>query len=132
MLPLAEFAYNNARHSSTQVSPFFANQGWHPRLTFNKDRTGKPLDEPAAAAHANRMSNLFRNLQDRLEDTQISAAKYYDRRRKTIEFQVGDHVWLRTTNISTGRQSRKLQHKKIGPYSITRVIVRNDKVTYIW
>lgn len=30
-LPLAEFAYNNALHSSSRVSPFFANYGHHPR-----------------------------------------------------------------------------------------------------
>src|SRR5437762_9663743 len=27
LLPLAEFAYNNAKHTSTQTSPFFANYG---------------------------------------------------------------------------------------------------------
>jgi len=30
LLPLAEFTYNNASHSATQVSPFFANLGYHP------------------------------------------------------------------------------------------------------
>jgi hypothetical protein len=33
LLPLAEFAYNNAKHASTQVSPFFANYGRHPRFS---------------------------------------------------------------------------------------------------
>jgi hypothetical protein len=31
---LAEFEYNNAKHSSTRMSPFFANYGLHPRCTL--------------------------------------------------------------------------------------------------
>ena len=30
LLPLAEFVYNNTQNSSTRVSPFFANYGYHP------------------------------------------------------------------------------------------------------
>jgi len=30
LLPFAEFAYNNSQHSSTKMSPFFANNGVHP------------------------------------------------------------------------------------------------------
>ena len=32
LLPLAEFAYNNAPSATTGVSPFFANKGYHPNL----------------------------------------------------------------------------------------------------
>ena len=33
LLPLAEFAYNNAPSATTGVSPFFANKGYHPNIT---------------------------------------------------------------------------------------------------
>jgi len=33
LLPLAEFAYNNAPSATTGVSPFFANKGYHPNLS---------------------------------------------------------------------------------------------------
>jgi len=33
LLPLAEFAYNNAPSATTGVFPFFANKGYHPNLS---------------------------------------------------------------------------------------------------
>src|SRR5258707_3031893 len=35
LLPLAEFAYNNAASATTGISLFFANKGYHPRLSTN-------------------------------------------------------------------------------------------------
>ena len=35
LLPLAEFAYNNAPSATTGTSPFFANKGYHPNLTIH-------------------------------------------------------------------------------------------------
>src|SRR5258705_12733079 len=35
LLPLAEFTYNNAVSTTTGISPFFANKGYHLRLTTN-------------------------------------------------------------------------------------------------
>jgi hypothetical protein len=31
-LPLAKFAYNNSIHASTDVTPFFAEKGFHPSI----------------------------------------------------------------------------------------------------
>ena len=38
LLPLAEFAYNNAPSATTGISPFFANKGSHPNLTVHPER----------------------------------------------------------------------------------------------
>src|SRR5258708_22290354 len=35
LLPLVEFAYNNASSATTGISPFFTNKGYHPRLSMN-------------------------------------------------------------------------------------------------
>ena len=34
LLPLAKFSYNNSRHFATTISPFFANYGFHPRMSL--------------------------------------------------------------------------------------------------
>ena len=38
LLPLAEFAYNNAPSATTGVSPFFANKGYYPNLLIYPER----------------------------------------------------------------------------------------------
>jgi len=35
LLPLAEFAYNNAPSATTSVSPFFTNKRYHPNITVH-------------------------------------------------------------------------------------------------
>jgi len=37
LLPLAEFAYNNALSATTSISPFFANKGYHPNITVHPE-----------------------------------------------------------------------------------------------
>ena len=38
LLPLAEFAYNNALSATTGVFSFFANKGYHPNITVHPER----------------------------------------------------------------------------------------------
>ena len=38
LLPLVEFAYNNAPSATTGVSPCFANKGYHPNITIHPER----------------------------------------------------------------------------------------------
>ena len=38
LLPLMEFAYNNAPSATTSVSPFFANKGYHLNITVHPKR----------------------------------------------------------------------------------------------
>ena len=37
LLPLVEFAYNNAPNTTTGVSPFFANKGYNPNLSVHPE-----------------------------------------------------------------------------------------------
>ena len=38
-LAMAEFAANNAVNASTKVTPFFANKGFHPHMSFSPPQT---------------------------------------------------------------------------------------------
>ena len=37
LLPLAEFAYNNAPNATTGLTPFYANKGYHPSITVHPE-----------------------------------------------------------------------------------------------
>ena len=37
LLPIAEFAHNNARNASTGHTPFELNCGYHPRMSYEED-----------------------------------------------------------------------------------------------
>ncbi|XP_057444256.1 uncharacterized protein LOC130736437 [Lotus japonicus] len=60
-----------------------------------------------------------------MRTSQSRQKSYADRRRRTLEFEAGDHVFLRvtpTTGVGRAIKSRKLTPKFIGPYQITRRI----------
>ncbi|SPC62606.1 uncharacterized protein UHOD_11557 [Ustilago sp. UG-2017b] len=48
LLPLAEFSYNNPEHASTQLTPFFANYGYHPCFSFDNQVVATPAPHLAA------------------------------------------------------------------------------------
>jgi len=41
LLPLAEYTYNNSATTATQMSPFFANYGFHPRTNWPVEKESK-------------------------------------------------------------------------------------------
>jgi len=64
-------------------------------------------------------------IQDRMRATHSRQKSYVDKRRRPLEFDEGDHVFLRVTPITgVGRvlKSRKLTPRFIGPYQITQRI----------
>ncbi|XP_050892757.1 uncharacterized protein LOC127098260 [Lathyrus oleraceus] len=54
--------------------------------------------------------------------SQSRKKSYHDKRRKDLEFQEGDHVFLRvtpTTGVGRALKDKKLTPRFIGPYQIT-------------
>ena len=64
-------------------------------------------------------------MKQNLKKAQLANAKFYNRQQKPIEFAIGDQVWLCTTSIRIYCPSQKLNQKKIGPYTVTKIINRN-------
>jgi len=116
LLPLGEFAYNNAPSASTGTSPFFANKGYHPNITVHPERE---LASQRAREFVVDLDELHAELRTQLAAAQKRYQGPVDRRRMPApDFKVGEQVFVKAENIRTTRPSKKLSEKNLGPYDI--------------
>jgi hypothetical protein len=108
LLPLAQFAYNNSEHSSTNTSPFFANYGYHPRFTVTMHSTSSP----AADEHMRYLCSLHQYLKVEIQRAVDNQARFANTARSLAPiYTIGEEVWLLRHHISTTRPSDKLDNK---------------------
>jgi hypothetical protein len=67
LLPLAEFAYNNAPSATTGISPFFANKGYHPNITVHPERELSSARAKEFAVDLDELHQELRHRTSRLE-----------------------------------------------------------------
>jgi hypothetical protein len=120
LLHLAQFSYNNSVHASTGQSPFYANYGYHPRFTLKvTDHSMVPVAEDRVL----QLQQLHKDLVSALTKAQERYKKFFDRKvKESPQFNTNDKVWLLSHNITTARPSRKLDHKRLGPFKIIKKI----------
>ncbi|CDO69315.1 hypothetical protein BN946_scf184976.g34 [Trametes cinnabarina] len=116
LLPLAEFAYNNAPNATTGISPFFANKGYHPGLTVHPERD---LTSARAREFAVDLEELHTELRRQIAEAQARYQVQADKHRLPApDFRIGDLVYLKAEHIRTTRPSKKLSEKFLGPFEI--------------
>jgi transposase InsO family protein len=101
-LPLAEFAYNSSVHASTGVTPYFAENGFHPSIEATVRAIladGSVPDVPNVKARAEKLVELRAAIEQRWKAVTATQWKYANRRTKPREFEVGNMVWLSGKNI---------------------------------
>ncbi|KAL3700980.1 hypothetical protein R1sor_019002 [Riccia sorocarpa] len=125
LLPLVEFAYNNSTNSSTSVSPFFLMYGEHPltpaALLGRSSLTPITTKVEAVNEFVNRIQEGVARAKTKLQIAQNRQKQYADLHRRHEEFEVGEKVWLSTTNLKL-IGCRKLNPRFIGPFTIKRRI----------
>ncbi|GJY77990.1 putative reverse transcriptase domain-containing protein [Tanacetum coccineum] len=95
-LLLVEFSYNNSYHSSMRCAPFEA-------------LYGRKFRSPIMWA------------EDRLKVARDRQKSYADRRRKPLEFSVGDYVLLKVSpwkGVVRFGKKRKLAYRFVGPFEL--------------
>jgi hypothetical protein len=118
-LPLAEFSYNNSYQESIKMSPFEALYGRPCRTPLSWSKSGERvifgLDIVTEA------EEKVKQIQANILATQSRQKSYTDKRHSPLEFEVGDHVYLRVSPMKGVRHfgiKGKLAPHYIGPYPI--------------
>ena len=119
-LSIAEFAYNNAKNSVTDISPFETNLGYSPRISWDENIDSKSRSQTAVdnAKHLFTLMNVYK---DAILTAQQSQTEYVNKHRKSRDYKVDDLIWLNTKYLKTKR-NRKLKFKNFDPFLITNVI----------
>ena len=118
-LALAEFSYNNSYHSSIGMAPFEALYGRRCRSPIGWF-SGHEMTHQSSELLQDTIDRV-RVIQDRLREAQSRQKSYADRRRRPLEFSVGDRVFLRVSPMKGVRRfgrRGKLSPRYIGPYEI--------------
>ncbi|KAI5316655.1 hypothetical protein L3X38_036362 [Prunus dulcis] len=127
-LPLMEFAYNNSYQASIKMSPFDALYGKHCRTPFYWDEVGENRLE--VADDVERTKEQVKIIRERLKTAQNRQKSYADNRRKDLQFEIGDWVFLKLSPwkgvVRFGKRG-KLSPRYIGPY---KVVERVGPVAY--
>jgi len=119
-LPMAEFAYNNGKHAGSKHSPFYTCYGYNPDFTIGDT---KDSNVPQADDLANYLKEIHEEAKAALTIANRSHSEYYNRKhRGAPQIEIGSKVYLDSTNISTSRPSKKLEHRRLGPYKVLKKI----------
>ena len=120
---MAEFADNNAISTATGVSPFFSNKGFNPRMSFTPDptlytTTRQRLDAARAGDISKKMEEILGYISTNMEDARRAMAEQANKHRQDAVYEPGTMVFLSTKHITTDRPSKKLDHKRVGPFEV--------------
>jgi hypothetical protein len=119
-LPLAEFSYNNSYQASLKIAQFEALYGRRCRTPLSWSQTGeRKIFRPYLVIEA---EEKVRVIQENLRVAQSRQKSYFDKRRKALQFEVGDHVYRRvspTKGVQSFGMRGKLAPRYVGPYEIT-------------
>ncbi|GBG77344.1 hypothetical protein CBR_g23676 [Chara braunii] len=133
-LPLIAILYNNAVHSSTDVSPNQLRLGWKPRsaLDFLLPEN-RPSATPGTFEYGVQYEKLLQQAVEHIKKAQQAMIAYENKHRRQSTFQVGERVWVKASEL--GQEfgiSRKLMPQYFGPWEVLDIVGDEmDGPTYV-
>ena len=116
LLLMAEFAYNNAKNTSTGHMLFKLNCGYYPRMSYKEDVNPRPQSKSADELSAE-LRELIIVCWENLHHAQELQKRGHDKGVKPRSYAPGNKGWLNSKYIKTKR-NRKLEAKFFGPFRV--------------
>jgi len=123
----AQAQINNAVSAATGFSPAMLMFGFQPRTPIDLATNPELVADPDAAQMLEEMHMQARAAADQLQTSQDLMKQYADKKRRHVQFSVGDRVMLSTKHIKLGG-SRKLSPKWLGPFTVLEVMSSGNAV----
>jgi hypothetical protein len=122
-LSLAEFLYNNSYQTSLKMAPIEALYGRRCRTPLSWSQTSeRKIFGPDLVTEA---QEKVKTIQNNLKVAQSRQKSYADIRRRPLQFQIGDFVYLRVSparGIQWFGVKGKLAPRYIGPFEIKGIM----------
>ncbi len=112
---MAEFAYNNAKNTSTRHTLVELNCGYYSCI-FNKEDINPCSYSKSAEELVNKLKDLMTIYRKNLYHTQKLQKQYYNKTIKPKSYAPSDKVWLNSKYIKTKNQNYKLEAKFFRPF----------------
>ncbi|GJU39113.1 reverse transcriptase domain-containing protein [Tanacetum coccineum] len=122
-LPLVEFSYNNSYHASMRCPPFEALYGRKCRSPIMWDEVGEC--HLIGLELVQETTEKISQIKERLKAARDHQKSYTNKRRKPLEFSVGDYVLLKVSPwkgvVDFGKKG-KLAPRFFGPFEIVKKV----------
>ena len=116
LLPLAEFAYNNAPSVTTGISPFYANKGYHPNISIHPERE---LASRRACEFTINLDELHTTLKEQIKTAHSRYQASADACHALApRFLTGSYAFVKAQFFHTTRPSKKPAEKYLGPFKV--------------
>ena len=119
-MPIAEFAYNNAKNAKSGHTSFELNYSYHLQVFF-EDNINFYSKSHFADKLTKELKELMDICQQNLFYTQKLQKKVHDKGVKPQSYAPGEKVWLNSKYIKT-KQNQKLEVKLFSSFQILHLV----------
>ena len=113
---------NSLPTQSTGFKPFYLNYGYEPVTPIQLLKDDEEIKTKSIGSFVIRVKSDWELARENLKRPIDLQAKYYDKKHRDVEFEVGELVLLSTRNLKMKGIPEKLKKRFVGPFNVEQRI----------